>query len=214
MRAKSLLLSFNCCDRQIFSSLPRCLQSRDYDWPWHQTSPNLSYVDRAGQVRPNVIRKRPLAENGRSCIVSWYQREIQLPAFSRGFHLITRQIVDALPELARIEVGLLNVFLQHTSASLSINENADPDVPADLERAFNVLAPEDFPYHHTIEGPDDMPGHVKASLLGCSLTIPIRKGSLALGTWQGVYLCEHRRHGGRRRLVMTVQGEEQREDRS
>jgi secondary thiamine-phosphate synthase enzyme len=106
-----------------------------------------------------------------------------------------------------VKVGLLHVFLQHTSASLSINENADPDVPADLDQALDRLAPEDFPYRHTIEGPDDMPGHVKASLLGSSLTVPIRDGRLCLGTWQGIYLCEHRRHGGRRRLVLTVEGQ-------
>jgi secondary thiamine-phosphate synthase enzyme len=139
--------------------------------------------------------------------VSWLQHEIQLPAFPPGFHLVTRQIVDALPELRRVKVGLLNVFLQHTSASLSINENADPDVPRDLDRVLDKLAPEEFPYRHTIEGPDDMPGHVKASLLGTSLTVPLRDGQLCLGTWQGIYLCEHRRHGGRRRLVLTVQGE-------
>ncbi len=137
----------------------------------------------------------------------WIQRTIQLQALPRGFNLVTRQVVEALPELRHIDVGLLHVFIQHTSASLSINENADPDVPADLESALSAIAPEDFPYRHTIEGPDDMPAHVKASLLGSSLTIPVAKGSLSLGTWQGIYLCEHRRHGGRRRLVLTLWGE-------
>ena len=109
-----------------------------------------------------------------------------------------------------MEIGLLNVFIQHTSASLTINENADPDVPADLEASFSSLVPEDFPYRHTSEGSDDMPAHVKASLLGSSVTIPVADGSLGLGTWQGIYLCEHRRHGGRRRLVLTLWGETRR----
>lgn len=139
--------------------------------------------------------------------MTWMQRALQLPPQRRGFHLITRPIVEALPELRRFRVGLLNVFIQHTSASLSINENADPDVPVDLEQAFNAIAPEDFPYTHTSEGTDDMPAHVKASLLGSSLTIPLRDGSLCLGTWQGIYLCEHRNRAGSRRLVLTVQGE-------
>jgi secondary thiamine-phosphate synthase enzyme len=112
-----------------------------------------------------------------------------------------------LPELARISVGLLHVFIQHTSASLTINENADPDVPADLESSFSAIAPEDFPYQHTMEGPDDMPAHVKAALLGSSVTIPVANGQLCLGTWQGIYLCEHRNNGGRRHLVVTLCGE-------
>jgi len=108
--------------------------------------------------------------------------------------------------LRRIQAGLLHVFIQHTSASLTINENADPDVPADLERSFNALAPEDFPYAHTCEGPDDMPAHVKSCLLGSSLTIPIAGGRLCLGTWQGIYLCEHRNRAGGRSLVLTLHG--------
>jgi len=132
---------------------------------------------------------------------------LELPARPRGFHLITREMVAALPELARVRVGLLHVFIQHTSASLSINENADPDVPLDLESSLSAIAPEDFPYRHTCEGPDDMPAHVKASLLGNSLLIPVSDGSVCLGTWQGIYLCEHRRHGGRRRLVLTLWGD-------
>ncbi len=141
--------------------------------------------------------------------MAWFQREIELPPYPRGFHLITSQVVEALPEIRRLQVGLLHVFLRHTSASLSINENADPDVPADLDRVLAHLAPEDFPYDHTVEGPDDMPGHVKASLLGSSVTVPIRNGQLGLGVWQGIFLCEHRRNGGRRRLVLTVHGESQ-----
>lgn len=137
----------------------------------------------------------------------WLQRVIQLPPQRRGFHLISRNILEALPELRQFNTGLLTVFIQHTSASLSINENADPDVPVDLESAFNSIAPEDFPFRHTCEGPDDMPAHVKASLLGSSVTVPISSGRLCLGTWQGIYLCEHRDRASGRRLVLTVQGE-------
>ena len=132
---------------------------------------------------------------------------LQLQPRPQGFHLITPEIAEVLPELARFGVGLLHVFIQHTSASVTINENADPDVPADLESSFSQIAPEHFPYRHTIEGPDDMPAHVKAALLGSSVTIPVARGSLCLGTWQGIYLCEHRRHGGQRRLVLTLWGE-------
>ena len=136
----------------------------------------------------------------------WHQTEVQLAARSRGFHLVTREVIDALPELAEIRIGLLNVFIRHTSASLTINENADPDVPRDLESSFNAIAPEDFPYTHTCEGPDDMPAHVKASMLGSSVDVPVRNGRLCLGTWQGIFLCEHRDRGGSRRLVLTLQG--------
>src|SRR5436190_8183485 len=137
----------------------------------------------------------------------WIQRNITLAARSRGFHLITRDVLGALQELARIRTGLLHVFIQHTSAALTINENADPDVPADLESSFSAIAPEDFPYQHTLEGPDDMPAHVKAALLGSSVSIPVANGQLCLGTWQGIYLCEHRNNGGRRRVVVTLWGE-------
>jgi secondary thiamine-phosphate synthase enzyme len=136
----------------------------------------------------------------------WLARELKLPAQKRGFHLITSRVIEALPELGNVEVGLLHVFIQHTSAALSINENADPDVPADLARAFDTLAPEDFPYRHTVEGPDDMPAHVKCSLLDSSVSIPVRSGRLALGTWQGIYLCEHRDRAGPRTLVLTLFG--------
>lgn len=139
--------------------------------------------------------------------MSWFQREIQLPRFSRGLHPITRHVVEAMPEIGRIQIGLLHLFLQHTSASLTINENADPDVPHDLEQVLDRLAPESFPYVHTVEGPDDMPGHVKATLTGVSLVVPIASGRLCLGTWQGIFLCEHRAHAGRRHLVLTAQGE-------
>ncbi|KZY98485.1 hypothetical protein A3746_20020, partial [Oleibacter sp. HI0075] len=133
---------------------------------------------------------------------------IQLKARARGFHLITRGIEQALPELADVSVGLLHVFIQHTSASLTINENADPTVRVDFEEVFSRLVPENQPYYkHNDEGPDDLPAHIKSSLLGPSLTIPVTNGRLALGTWQGIYLCEHRDYGGSRRLVLTLQGE-------
>ncbi len=139
--------------------------------------------------------------------MAWFQHELTLSRRPRGFHLITDELLAALPELKRVRAGLLHVFIQHTSASLSINENADPDVPADLESSLSAIAPEDFPYRHTIEGSDDMPAHVKASLLGNSLTIPVREGRLALGTWQGIYLCEHRNRASRRTLVLTIHGD-------
>jgi secondary thiamine-phosphate synthase enzyme len=139
--------------------------------------------------------------------MAWFQTEVRLAPRRRGFHLITPEIERALDDLPPLRVGLLHVFIQHTSASVSINENADPDVPRDLEMAFARIAREDFPYAHTCEGPDDMPAHVKASMIGSSVTVPIGDGRLLLGTWQGIYLCEHRAHGGPRRLVLTVQGE-------
>ena len=138
----------------------------------------------------------------------WYQRSIVLePSSRRRFTLITREIVNAMPEIAEIKCGLLHLFLQHTSASLTINENADPDVLFDLEMALGRIAPESFPYTHTIEGHDDMPAHVKASLFGVSLTVPVGEGRLLLGTWQGIYFCEHRRAKHRRSIVLTLTGE-------
>jgi secondary thiamine-phosphate synthase enzyme len=137
----------------------------------------------------------------------WLQKEIRLVARRRGFHLVTHEIEAALPEVETIAIGLLHIFIQHTSASISINENADPDVPRDLEMAFNRIAADDFPYVHTMEGADDMPAHVKASMIGSSVTVPINDRRLCLGTWQGIYLCEHRDHGGPRRLVLTLHGE-------
>jgi len=138
----------------------------------------------------------------------WHQTEIRLKARPRGFHLVTSEILAALPELGRVRIGMLHLFIQHTSASLSINENADPDVRADMDRWFDRAVPENAPYfEHTAEGPDDMPAHLKAALLGCSVTIPVREGRLALWTWQGVYLGEHRRDGGRRTVVATLTGE-------
>jgi secondary thiamine-phosphate synthase enzyme len=135
------------------------------------------------------------------------QKTIQLPAFTRGFHLITNEILRGVPELHEYSVGLLHIFIKHTSASLTINEDADPTVRADFERSFNQLVPENQPYYeHTDEGSDDMPAHLKASLLGASITIPVSNGSLNMGTWQGIYLCEHRNYGGSRSLVITLQG--------
>jgi secondary thiamine-phosphate synthase enzyme len=136
-----------------------------------------------------------------------YQKELTLPLFRRGFHLITPLITSGFTEVRDIQRGLLHVFIQHTSASLSINENADPTVRDDFESFFNHLVPENTPYfEHTLEGPDDMPAHLKASLLGNSVVVPISGGRLNLGTWQGIYLCEHRNHGGRRNLVLTAFG--------
>ena len=140
----------------------------------------------------------------------WLQKTIRLPPFRRGFHLITSHVLEAVPELPTIRVGLLNVFIQHTSASLTINENADPDVRIDLEMALSRVVPEDWPYDHTLEGPDDMPAHVKNSLLGASLLIPISDGRPGLGTWQGIYLCEHRDRAGGRSLVVTAFGQRER----
>lgn len=138
----------------------------------------------------------------------WIQREFSLTAKPRGFHLITREVLAQAPEISTVRVGLLHLFIQHTSASLTINENADPDVRIDMETYFNAIAPEDgLPLVHTIEGPDDMPAHVKSSLLGCSVSIPISGGELALGTWQGIYLCEHRNRASRRQLIVTIHGQ-------
>jgi secondary thiamine-phosphate synthase enzyme len=137
----------------------------------------------------------------------WIQQTIRLPPARRGFHLITHAITEAITELASIEVGWMQVFIQHTSASLTINENADPDVRVDFETAMNHAVPESLPYVHTIEGPDDMPAHVKASMMGASVMIPIGKGRLQLGTWQGIYLCEHRDQASGRSIVITVTGQ-------
>ena len=138
----------------------------------------------------------------------WIQREITLDPRPRGFHLITGEVLRALPELESVAVGLLHLLIRHTSASLTLNENASPDVRRDFETWFTQAVPERAPYWtHTLEGPDDMPAHIKSSLLGPSLTMPVSGGRLALGTWQGIYLCEHRDRGGARSLVATVWGE-------
>jgi secondary thiamine-phosphate synthase enzyme len=139
----------------------------------------------------------------------WVQRQIQLSPRPRGFHLITDELVGALPEIESLRVGLVQFLIQHTTASLVLNENASPEVRRDFESWFNAAVPEDSRlWTHTLEGPDDMPSHVKAALLGPSLTLPISGGTLALGVWQGVYLCEHRNHGGTRSVIATVTGEQ------
>jgi secondary thiamine-phosphate synthase enzyme len=138
----------------------------------------------------------------------WVQRRLTLAPRPRGFHLVTREVLSGLPELGDVRIGLLHLLIQHTSASLTLNENASPDVRRDFESWFNEAVPERAPYWtHTLEGDDDMPAHIKASLLGPSLTLPVSDGLLALGTWQGIYLCEHRDHGGPRSVVATVWGE-------
>jgi len=138
----------------------------------------------------------------------WLQKEIHLQPRPRGFHLVTEEVLRQLPELGEFRVGMMNLFILHTSASLTLNENADPTVRQDFENWFNRAVREDEPYYlHQEEGADDLPAHIKVSLLGASLNIPITRGRLALGTWQGIYLCEHRNQGGSRRLVVTVQGE-------
>lgn len=137
----------------------------------------------------------------------WIQHELTLEARPRGFHLVTREVLAGVPELRDVRVGLLHVLILHTSASLTLNENASPDVRRDFETWVNHAVPEDFAWTHTLEGSDDMPAHVKASLMGPSLTLPVADGQLRLGTWQGIYLCEHRDRGGARRLVATLWGE-------
>lgn len=139
--------------------------------------------------------------------MKFFQKEIKLKSFTRGFHLITEEVLNSIPEINTIEIGQMQVFIKHTSASLTINENADYTVRTDFESHFNKMIPENAPYYkHTYEGSDDMPAHIKASLLGASIQIPITKGKLNLGIWQGIYLCEHRNHGGNRNIVITVFG--------
>lgn len=146
-------------------------------------------------------------ENLEYYTMKFYQKELRLPEFSRGFHLITDQILSAIPEIKDIEIGMLQIFIKHTSASLTINENADPSVRADFESHFNKMVPENMPYYiHTYEGSDDMPAHIKASILSTSVQIPVSDGRLNMGIWQGVYLCEHRNHGGNRKIVLTAYG--------
>ena len=141
----------------------------------------------------------------------WLQREIRLQPLPRGFHLVTTEVVRELPELEELAVGLCHLFIRHTSASLTLNENASPDVRHDFRTWFDQAVPERFDWEHSLEGPDDMPAHIKASLLGPALSLPVSDGRLALGTWQGIYLCEHRDHGGSRSLLATVWGQSRRE---
>jgi secondary thiamine-phosphate synthase enzyme len=137
----------------------------------------------------------------------WFQRELRLRPRPRGVHLVTAEIVEALPELRKLQIGLAHLFIRHTSASLTLNENASPDVRHDFESWLNAAVPEDFAWTHTLEGADDMPAHIKAALMGSSLSLPVSGGRLALGTWQGIYLCEHRDRGGARSLLVTLSGE-------
>jgi len=138
----------------------------------------------------------------------WQQKTIRLSPRARGFHLVTAEILQQLPEIGRYRCGLLHLFIQHTSASLTINENADPSVRHDMEAHLHQMVPEHVPYfRHTLEGPDDMPAHIKASLFGATLSLPVQAGRLVLGTWQGIWLGEHREHGGSRQIVATLNGE-------
>jgi len=140
--------------------------------------------------------------------MEFYQKELQLPSYRRGFHLITDTILEAIPELAQMKTGMLHVFIKHTSASLTINENADPTVRLDFESHMNKMVPENAPYYvHNYEGSDDMPAHIKASLMGASVQVPITNGRLNMGIWQGIYLCEHRNHASGRKLVITAYGQ-------
>ena len=139
----------------------------------------------------------------------WFQKEISLKPKVRGFHLITDEILSQFPEIEKIKAGLVNIFIRHTSASLTLNENYDPDVRLDMEKYFNRAVKENEPYYaHTSEGKDDMPAHIKSTIIGASLTIPITNGKLNIGTWQGIYLCEHRNHAGSRKIVITLYGED------
>lgn len=139
--------------------------------------------------------------------MQFFQQSLQLPPFPRGYHLITERVIEAIPEIGKLKQGLLHVFIQHTSASLTINENADPSVRHDFKAAFDRMVPENAPYYtHTQEGPDDMPAHLKTALLGAELQIPVTNGRLNLGTWQGIYLCEHRNQGGGRSLILSAFG--------
>ena len=140
--------------------------------------------------------------------MSWYQKEIILKLRGRGFHLVTKEIIGEIPEIQKIKTGLMHIHIKHTSASLTLNENYDPDVRRDMERYFNKTVKENEPwYEHNSEGSDDMPAHIKSTIIGTSLTIPITNGQLNLGTWQGIYLCEHRNHAGNRKIVVTINGE-------
>ncbi len=140
--------------------------------------------------------------------MNWLQREINLSPKPRGFHLVTSEITREIPEISEFTVGIAHIFICHTSASLTINENASPDVRLDFESHFNKMVPENAPYYeHRLEGPDDMPAHIKSSLLGSSITVPVFGGRFKMGTWQGIYLCEHRNQGGSRKLIVTIHGE-------
>ncbi len=185
--------------RELEQSVRHGGRSRTHRTMWHPFRGGGPTVPKSVVARASRIRWSKV----------WAQREITLRSRPRGFHLITGEVLAGLPEIERVGVGLLHLFLRHTSAALTLNENASPAVLRDLAAFFDRAVPEDAPYWtHTLEGPDDMPAHVKASLLGASVSVPVTDGRLALGTWQGVYLCEHRDRGGPRRLAATVTGEE------
>ena len=196
-----------------------CRSQPNAEWR-NRSRVNVSEVDWGrlrrwlGQKKSASAAKWPKKQykNLEVILAFWFQKQVTLAAKPRGFHLITREILAACPQINEVAVGMLHVFIQHTSAGLTINENADPDVRVDMETAANQLCPESSPFIHTCEGPDDMPAHVKASLFGASVLVPISDGRLNLGTWQGIYLCEHRDHGGRRRLVLTLQGKAQNDE--
>ena len=157
-------------------------------------------------ARCGSTRGRPKADSSHT--MHWIQKEVVLAPKPRGFHLVTSEVISEVPELRNVRVGILHIFIQHTSASLTLNENADPTVRDDMESHFNQMVPENAPYYrHTSEGADDMPAHIKAAMLGSSLSIPVTGGRLNLGTWQGIYLCEHRDRARSRRLIVTLYGE-------
>jgi secondary thiamine-phosphate synthase enzyme len=158
-------------------------------------------MDSFGEIRTRIWLRLEIP------IMKFFQKEITLSPYPRGFHLITSTVLKAIPEIREIKMGQLQVFIKHTSASLTVNENADPTVRMDFETHFNKMVPEDASYRHDTEGPDDMPAHIKASLLGSSVTLPITNGKLNTGNWQGIYLCEHRDDGGERSIVITAFGE-------
>lgn len=153
------------------------------------------------------------AETAAAPSTEWFQKIISIPAKRRGCHIITRNLLQELPEIAEYEIGMANLFVMHTSASLTINENASSDVPLDLNDSLDRIAPEGSQYRHDDEGPDDMPAHVKSSLMGASLNLPVRHGQFAMGTWQGLYLNEHRNHGGSRKVCVTIQGQKRKDGR-
>ncbi len=160
------------------------------------------------RIRAAKIEDRRNSEYTALPCMDCVQKEIRLSPRERGFHIVTREILQQIPELSEFSVGIAHIFICHTSASLTINENADPDVRTDFETHFNKTVPENAPdYVHTLEGPDDMPAHIKASLMGSSVSVPVKDGRFNVGTWQGIYLCEHRNHGGSRKIVVTIIGE-------
>lgn len=167
-----------------------------------------------GKCSPIVCESASSTRSLEGTNTMWLQKTIQLPAFNRGCHIITSHIVRSVPEISQFQIGIANIFIMHTSASLTINENASSDVPLDMEDSLNRIAPEGNMYRHLDEGLDDMPAHVKSSLMGCSLTVPVCNGRFYLGTWQGIWLNEHRNYGGSRRICVTIQGQSRSDGRN